>query len=395
MLILFPLLLNIALYNAAELTMLVLNLANYNDWGDWLARLQKIEQYIAQEKVDIMFFSEVRFDTGENSTAHTYMNMAEQLVDHLRMDGIQCRVHTDPAMYYGRYSFEKPQFSTFWEGLTTVVCNDMVEVITSEVMFFNSDAHSSDSNKRIAQYIRFQYNMSVFGCVNSHWSNDVDDRIIDVHETLVRLTEYQDVQQQPNIVVGDLNAEIDISIPDSALVILSEAGWVDVYREKYSDAEANPGYTLFYQREKRVDYIWANDQFYPGISKIEIVGKRKHDNSSDWWSDHAGLQISVDVNSFKKATTDMEQDKIMFFSRILIDHPSLSIAILIFLLISILFILVKVVMWLISSGCICGSKEYNRLNQQNKSDLVSEIETVEIPPDVDLKTATRLDSWES
>lgn len=382
--LLVSLLLSNALCNAANLSMLVLNLANYNDWGDWSARLQKIEQYIAHERVDIMFFSEVRFDTRENSTARTYMNMAEQLVDLLVIDGIHCRVHTDPAMYYGTYSFQKPQFSPFWEGLTTVVCNDMLEVITSEVMFFNSDAHSSDSNKRIAQYIRFQYNMSVFGCVNSHWSNDVDDRIIDARQTLQRLTEYQDVQQQPNIVVGDLNAEIDISIPDSALLILKKAGWVDVWREKYSDAEANPGYTLFYNWEKRVDYIWANDQFYPAIGRIKIVGKRKHDNSSDWWSDHFGLLISVDVNSFKKATiTNIEQDNIMIFSRILIEHPSLIIAILIFLLISILFILMKVVMCLISTGCFHGSKEYNRLNQQNKGELVSEIETVEIPPDVE------------
>jgi len=175
-------------------------------------------------------------------------------------------------------------------------------MITSEVMFLNSGSYdSSDKNNRIAQYARFEYNNRVFGCVNSHWSNDGNDRMLNVRETLVRLFEWRDVLQQPNILVGDLNAEIDYPLPDSSLLVLKDAGWVDVWREKFSDAEANPGYTLYYQREKRVDYVWANDLFYPAIDSIQIVGKREHDNQSDWWSDHFGLLISVDVDSFGKA----------------------------------------------------------------------------------------------
>lgn len=90
--------------------MLVLNLANYNDQGDWLLRRQKIGEYIVQEGIDIMYFSEVRFDSNESSTKDSYMNMAEQLVELLLSYEIKCTVHSDPSMYYGN---GLPNFSTF------------------------------------------------------------------------------------------------------------------------------------------------------------------------------------------------------------------------------------------------------------------------------------------
>jgi len=115
-----------------------------------------------------MYFSEVRFDVEELSTKGSHMNMAEQLVELLLSYKIKCTVHSYPSMYYAHHRHGFPNFSTFWEGLTTVICNDMIEMITSEVMIFKKGAQSKDVNKRIAQYVRFQYNMSIFGCVNSH-----------------------------------------------------------------------------------------------------------------------------------------------------------------------------------------------------------------------------------
>jgi len=365
--------------------MLVLNLANYNNWGSWLKRLDKIGSYIANEGVDIMYFSEVRFDSRESSTTDSYMNMAEQLVELLFKLGVDCRIHSDPAMYY-THGYGSKHFSTFWEGLTIVICNEMVEMITIEVIFLKSGTHSSDSNKRIAQYARFEYNDSVFGCVNSHWSNDGNDRVLGVQETLERLLECKDVWRQPNILVGDLNAEIDSSTPDSALLLLKDEGWVDVWREKFSDAEANPGYTLFYQREKRVDYVWANDLFYPAIDSIQIVGKRQHDNKSDWWSDHFGLLISVDINSFGEVT---ESPSIT--SSYPTDLPvSLQnekksapiIAIFIFIVISVLYTFIKLVQWLKYSNRCFGRMRYDQLNQQNRSGSASEVQTQETSPDL-------------
>jgi len=403
--LLFSILINLIPCDAAELSMLVLNLANYNDWSNWSARLQKIGRFIAKEGVDVMYFSEVRFDSDESSTADSYMNMAEQLVEFLLDLGVDCRVHSDPAMYY-THGWGSPNFSTFWEGLTTVICNEMIEMITSEVMFLNSGFYSSDSNKRIAQYSRFEYNNRVFGCVNSHWSNDGNDRVLDVEETLERLLEWRNVKQQPNILVGDLNAEIDSPFADSSLLALKDAGWVDVWREKFNDTEANPGYTLFNQREKRVDYVWANDLFYPAIGSIKIVGKRQHDNQSDWWSDHFGLLISVDVDSFGEAaeapsiipsayplglpvsvqtqniTADNGQSKIKRVTRFLEEHPSLIIAISVFFLISVLYTLIKVVQWLKSSVWCLGRMRYDKLDRQSQSVPVIEIETEEMPPDL-------------
>lgn len=231
--------------------------------------------------------------------------------------------------------------------------------------------------------------MSVFGCVNSHWSNDDNDRVLQVRQTLERLSEQKYAQQQPNILVGDLNAEIDYSIPDSALVILKDAGWVDVQREKFSDAENDPGYTLFYEREKRVDYIQANDQFYPAISSIKTVGKREHENKSDWWSDHYGLLITVNVDNFREisevsnvpkmesidgipkqllvhlqtqnATTDRAHGNIMLFTSTLENHPSSIIVLLILAVFGISFILMNVAKWLISCRCLQGSIRYIKI----------------------------------
>jgi len=403
--LLFRILINLGLCGAVELKMLVLNLANYNDWDSWSTRLHKIGNYIADEGVDIMYFSEVRFDSDKSSTADSYMNMAEQLVELLLNLGIDCMIHSDPAMYY-THGWGSTRFSTFWEGLTTVICNEMVEIITNEVIFLKTGAYSSDSNKRIAQYARFNYNRSVFGCVNSHWSNDGNDRVLDAQETLERLLEWKDVYQQPNILVGDLNAEIDYSPPDSSLLLLKDAGWVDVWREKFSDAETNPGYTLFHQREKRVDYVWANDLFYPAIDSIQIVGKRQHDNVSDWWSDHFGLLISVDANSFGEVTetpsitssyptelpvklkthnvTTVEgQRKVMLVSWFLDEISGLAIAILIIVIISVSYTLIKLFQWLKSSNWCLGKMRYDKLNQQNKGGSATEIETEEMPSDVD------------
>jgi len=404
---LFHVLTNLGLCCAAELRMLVLNLANYNDWGSWLKRLHKIGSYIANEGVDIMYFSEVRFDSRESSTTDSYMNMAEQLVELLLKLGVDCRIHSDPAMYY-THGYGSKHFSTFWEGLTTVICNEMVEMITNEVIFLKSGMHSSDSNKRIAQYTRFEYNDSVFGCVNSHWSNDGNDRVLGVQETLERLLEWKDVWRQPNILVGDLNAEIDYFTPDISLLLLKDAGWIDVWREKFSDAEANPGYTLFYHREKRVDYVWANDLFYPAIDSIQIVGKRQHDNQSDWWSDHFGLLILVDVNSFGEVTeapsitpsylTELlvspqnqnvtiveERPKVSLINWFIEKKSALAVAILIFILISVLYTLTKLVQWLKSSNWCLGRMRYDQLNQQSRSGAASEIQTQEMSPDLELK----------
>ena len=68
-------------------------------------------QYIVQEEIDIMYFSEVRFDTNERSTKDSYMNMAEQLVELMfSYFNIECTVHSDPSMYFGK---GLPNFSTF------------------------------------------------------------------------------------------------------------------------------------------------------------------------------------------------------------------------------------------------------------------------------------------
>jgi len=59
-----------------------------------------------------MYFSEVRFDSDENSTADSYMNMAEQLVELLLNLGVDCKIHTDPATYYTHVRGLR-NFSTF------------------------------------------------------------------------------------------------------------------------------------------------------------------------------------------------------------------------------------------------------------------------------------------
>jgi len=292
----------------SEITMMVLNLANYDDWGDWPNRLRKIGEFILESSVDVIYFSEVRFDRNQTTTSETYMNMAEQIVEFLLTRDVSCKIHTDPAMYYSRdvhgNTHPTEDLQTLWEGLTTITCNQGVKMLTTEEIFLDGISGSSDQNDRIAQYSRFEYIGEVFGSINSHWSNDADDRLLNAEETLFRLAEWKQSTTEPTILVGDLNSEMEspYAPPDSALVQLEKAGWIDVYRDKNPDIKADPGYTLWYQREKRVDYVWANECFYPAIKSVGIIGKRQHDDPDDWWSDHFGLIISVDVEMFQRQT---------------------------------------------------------------------------------------------
>jgi len=167
---------------------------------------------------------------------------------------------------------------------------------------------------------------------------------------------------------------------------------------------------LFYQREKRVDYIWANDLFYPAISSIKTVGKREHDNKNDWWSDHYGLLINVNVNNFREAlavshvqkmesihgisknlpvhlqiqnaTTDSAHGNIMLFTSTLQKHPSLIIALLILAVFGISFILMNWAKWLISCGCVQGSIRYikTKASPDSRETLADESELVRILP---------------
>jgi len=297
---------NATVSEQSEITMMVLNLANYDDWGDWQNRREIIGKFILLNEVDVMYFSEVRFDKSEPSTGKSYMNMAEQIVEYLQNNGVHCKIHTDPAMYYERGSSESisptEDFETLWEGLTTITCNKDVKMITTEEMYLNDDvAGGSDQNERIAQYTHFEFFGKVFGSINSHWSNDANDRLSNAEETLTRLAEWKDATAQPNILVGDLNSEMECPFapPDSALMALKNAGWIDVWRTKYPDIKKDPGYTLYNAREKRVDYVWANACFYSAIRSVGIVGKREHDDPDDWWSDHFGLIISVAPDLFQ------------------------------------------------------------------------------------------------
>lgn len=292
----------------SEIKMMVLNLANYDDWGDWPNRRRKIGEFILENQVDVMYFSEVRFDKNQTTTSKSYTNMAEQIVEYLLTKDVSCKIHSDPAMYYSRDgrgdSHPTEDFETLWEGLTTITCNQGMKMITTEEMILDNVNVSSDQNDRIAQYSRFEYNGKVFGSINSHWSNDANERLMNAEETLFRLAEWKDAATEPNILVGDLNAEIEspYAPPDGALVALEKAGWIDVYRKKHPDSKTDPGYTLYYQREKRVDYVWANECFYPAIRSVGIIGKREHDDPDDWWSDHFGLIMSVDVEMFQTKT---------------------------------------------------------------------------------------------
>jgi len=286
-----------------SIKMLVLNLGNYNEWDDennnsWLLRLIRIGNFISENSVDLLFFSEVMFDYNKTLTQKTMEDMAGNIVDYLQSIKIFCKIHTDPAMFFyreGQKVLFTEDYNNFWEGLASITCNERLYMLTSEVMFLEETQDTTDQYNRIAQYTRFQYHEKVFGCVNSHWSTDAKERLSNVHETLERLNEWKDISKVPNVIVGDLSAVSS----DESLTILAKAGWKDVYREKYPNDQGNTVYHSVWQRQ---DYIWANDLFYPGIGNIELVGKPEQASKDDYWSDHFGLLLTFNVDDFSELT---------------------------------------------------------------------------------------------
>jgi len=288
----------------SALKMLVLNLGNYNELDDngnneWRYRVQRIGDFIVNNSVDLLFFSEVMYDSRNNITKLTMEDMGGNIVDYVQQElHISCKIHTDPAMYYYREGSKvllTEDYTSFWQGLASVTCNEKLYILTSEVMHLDETKGSADLNSRIAQFTRFQYQGKDFGCVNSHWSTDVNERISNVRETLERLNEWKDISKFPNIIAGDLSVA---SSADESLEVLKDAGWKDVYREKLPNAN---GWTVYDTQERRQDYIWANDLFYAGVEDIELVGSREHD-AEEYWSDHYGLLLTFNVDNFAEVT---------------------------------------------------------------------------------------------
>jgi len=292
----------------SEISMMVLNLANYDDGNDWPNRQRKIGEFILENSVDVIYFSEVRFDRNLTTTSETYLNMAEQIVEYLLTKMVSCKIHSDVAMYYPRDVRRNTQstgdLKALWEVFTTVTCNQDVKMITEEEILMYGIIGGSDQNDRIAQYLRFEYMGNIFGSINSHWSNNADDWLLNSNEILSRLAEWKHSTTEPIILVQDLNSEIKspYAPAGSALVELEKAGWIDVYQNKNPNFKADPGYTLSDQREKRMNFVWANEYFYPAIKSVWIIGKRQHDDPDDLWLDNFGLIISVDVEVFQRQT---------------------------------------------------------------------------------------------
>jgi len=290
--------------SSSELKLLVLNLGNYNELDDngtnsWFYRLQRIGDFIVNNSIDLLFFSEVTYDSQNRITKLTMEDMGGNIVDYVQQElSVTCKIHTDPAMYYyreGNMELLTEDYTSFWQGLASVTCNEELYMLTSETMYLDETKGAADLNSRIAQFTRFQYQESVFGCVNSHWSTDANERVSNVDETLERLNEWNDISKLPNIIAGDLSV---VSSADESLDVLKDAGWKDVYREKLPYSQ---GYTVFDSQERRQDYIWANDLFYAGVEDIELVGSREHD-SEEYWSDHFGLLLTFNVDNFAELT---------------------------------------------------------------------------------------------
>merc|ERR1719336_1006037 len=52
--------------------------------------MHKVAEFIKDNNVQVMFFSEVRFEKEQETTKLTYENMAEQMVDYLSTQGLTC-----------------------------------------------------------------------------------------------------------------------------------------------------------------------------------------------------------------------------------------------------------------------------------------------------------------
>jgi endonuclease/exonuclease/phosphatase family metal-dependent hydrolase len=261
------------------ITILSLNIANYDDHPHWDKRKYEIAGKLFLLMPDIICFQEVRFNPTQPSCKDSYQNSAEEILDICRQTGFleDSTIISAPTMYYppdGTHS--SPAKNVVWEGKSIITCKKIIEYGN---LFLSTPSQSTDNNRRSILWCRLQNDPQEFVCANIHWSLDEAGRQSNALETAQFAERFADV---PLVICGDFNCDPD----SSAHQKLSLAGLQDVWSIK---KPADFGYTYPTNLpESRLDQFWINRHLSNSIIGIYLL-------KSIAMSDHAAIMINIAI----------------------------------------------------------------------------------------------------
>lgn len=285
-----------AMPNIFALKIADLNTANYDDHANWDTRSKLIAQAIADSGADIIALQEIRYNKKNPHSANG-SNMAEHVLQELdkidpdKFKDADLSVHE--AMHY-----DTGEDSEHWEGLSIIYrTNDHLKFIKEGMFPLTISAICRiDENRRILQYLEFEYDGHPLYIFNTHFSYDKTCRDENVSQAISNIKNTVNVNETPILLVGDLNATDVCNNADTCreydpemISQLHDNGLIDLWREYY-DISKNAGYTYPAKDPNiRIDYAWVNNAFAILTQGISIFAN--HSSGNIYPSDHYGLVI--------------------------------------------------------------------------------------------------------
>lgn len=282
------------------LTIMTLNLANYNDHIFWEQRLQLIADTIQKSNADIIALQETRYDPDHASSSASHQDMAQQILYqlHLRGEYLEAQLVTQPIMYYpygvneklGAHNYPLPAALAFdkqtyyWEGISII---SKLPIIETGSIFLSKLEGCADNNKRATQYIKVNNQGEDFYIANIHFSGQ-QCFATQMRETITYLNSY--MQNKNLFILGDFNATPD----NVAFQQLTTLGLVDLWAKLQPNEN---GYTTTAENPtRRIDYIWASSPLasvFTTPNQIQIIANQPRDGIFP--SDHLGLVATMQI----------------------------------------------------------------------------------------------------
>eukprot|EP01127_Copromyxa_protea_P016636 TRINITY_DN4973_c0_g1_i2.p1 TRINITY_DN4973_c0_g1~~TRINITY_DN4973_c0_g1_i2.p1 ORF type:complete len:311 (+),score=53.12 TRINITY_DN4973_c0_g1_i2:2-934(+) len=297
------------------LTVLTLNLANYDDHLQWDERVQMMADTIIANKPDFILLQEARFNPDEPSTKRTYQDMSQQVLYALqtRREYEGATLITVPVANYPFNSYTVPVPSSIapdgryheWEGKSIISTKFVTETGTA---FLSSPGEErQDLNPRATTYIcvdlqNGQGSPDLFYLFTTHFAYINSDAVGNAKATVKYMERIVDVKTDRFILTGDLN-----SIPGSDPVkILDTCGFMtDVWVATHGNQD--PGFTFPSTNPiKRIDYIYASNTILKKVTNVVRVGTTPSANGT-YLSDHFGVLATFNI-PVPDAVTNVENE---------------------------------------------------------------------------------------
>jgi len=285
------------------------NMANYDDHGNWPARIGLFVNLIVQNQPDVILLQEVRFNPDQPTTKVNYQNMAEQVLAALQARD-QYRgafhVHTPVeqiplAPENQGYNVTSPaalsptRNTIEWEGLSII---SRVWIKETGCLWLTApDKIDGDRNTRGTQYAAIDLNHGVGAPLllylfNTHFAYTELDALQNVQDTINFIKRFETISNGNYLLAGDFNME-----PGSGPINLlyQSPDFVDMWFRIWGTQA--PGLTFPASRPiKRIDYVFVSPAISKGALSITTCGNIP-DSTGVYASDHLGLIASFSIKA--------------------------------------------------------------------------------------------------